>query len=1266
MSEHASGLSSVIAMPRSLSGAMALLLLLGTTLKIAHADGSFQSGRSNGAVYAGGMDYTDEKLYVTGITYQTNSAVHSKEAQCFASTFQNLLVSEETEAVTTVWGHGKYMHSCHAIQVLHDKNFDASFGDKHPFLITGTSEAPRKSSPDEKAPKGVLLTLDHYGDVFKKHHEIDIDSRGETDAVSYPISSLHVYGQDRDGNGDPNNEQDDQIFFVASLSSKNLDENPGNAELMSGSDDQPNWMKYYKYGSSFELSVQKYVKSKISTKTPELEWASLFPVDTDEDRQIKSDVYVGGMIIKRRKWTDLLIVAGSTSAAGKAYGERKPGTTDQDGFITVISGHTGKLHSLNLNKHPKHKNTRSVGTAEIDLILGICDGPGDYFYVVGSTGDHSGIGDVIDSDKLHHHAHEGSLHGFVQKIDAFTLETEWSKTWAASFGPEKKRSSVTAGVSCYGLDDGSVYVAGIVEDGAQVVQKANHEVYGDDIVAMRLDKDGELIWVEQIGSEDGHENLARGGAAAVDHYENLVLLGDTTGSFQRKREGPEDKLSNMFVATFWKPDGNHDKTVRLGEDHKKDHKEENLGMISGGKWKEEEVNGESIDFFSYDAIGIQSGPSRGDVYAGGMVYDSDADKVYLTGIAYEKKSDLPQTHVQPSCMVTKVSVDKKRGFSGWAGADGSVIGQSIVMEICNSIALHGYDEVVVVGNADKGSDLQRNNAKNHRMAGFALALDKVDLDEADVTGLIREQADFNIEYPIEILSDGDDMYIISLTSVDNQVSPEYTKMHSFDEKDLVELYAPNWINMRSHGKSFYMTVTKVTLKEQKVDGVSVDKIAFNMEWTKDFPVNEEDGIGIPRVYLGGAILKKSYGYLAVSGSTRGMGKGYGAATGSDEDGFVALIDTDSGELSDSINKDNVRVGTAEDDFVLGMCHDPNDDSSFYVVGGTMGRLKKAENITETNPGSTHAFILKLNAGNLSTIWAVQIGARHNDDGENTKSTAAKAFDCVVRGDSVYFGGIVDADAGVVFNNIARNSRGGDDVWLSSARVDNGQLNWVTQFGSSKNDHMAPRGGLIMKNDGNLMVFGDTTGEFFRQHISENHKVSELFLMEVQASNGAHKFHVKHHESKPQPNLTPAQAPSNGNSPPAPTPGSDVDVTSVYIPIGNTETTAPPFLVDSSMHESVSSRGLIAVWVVCSLLIVIGCIVLVYCCRERLCARRQKNLDGVDNEEKDGVISLDRNTRTPPPSSFRDAREHSDAEGYSDDMDDDGYSDDLKIKGNEII
>ena len=1039
MANKTFGCASVLAMPRALSllstmaMSMALLLLLESSvnnLVLVHAAdkvNSFQNGRVKGALFAGGMDYSQNNLYVTGITYISgNGGQHVSEAQCFVSIFTRNALTQHSKTISTTLGDGTNMQTCHGISLLDNLGQTAlTVSENRPFVVAGTAEGG-----GEFGPGGFVAAMRQNFEesdypVFEGHAT---DGEFGSDSFSYPISISFLKS--------PEHGSKERITYVASMTAHNMDENPNNPQLMEATNNQPNWMKYYKYGSSFELGLHRY--TKYADEFFSLDYSKIFPVNFDELVRSKPDVFVGGMIVKHIQGKDFLIVAGSTSGTGEAYGVAAPGTVDVDGYISVHVGATGNIRETGIS-------TVRIGTADTDLILGICDDPNnvDDFYIVGSTGDAPGMGDPIVRGNAVADTNLGSLHGYVQKINMSTMERVWGRTWSSkridggAAGEPSEEPTITAGIGCKVLDDGTLYVAGIVEKGAQIKQnKLDHDNDNDDVVAFRLVSDtGEVKWIQQFGSKDGDEGLAPSGAMAIDEDGNLIILGHTTGSLFRKRKHKHDNTSDIFLATLSKEDGSHDKIVPA------DHQgvwefgspdNSMTGMLSGGKWKDDEIYGTG-SWADINALGIQSGPTGGSVFAGGMVYDKEEDAVYLTGIAYEGDNS-DGSDILSSCMVTRVKVEQSK-ITGWGGAEGKIIGQNDSLEVCDSIALHGYSEVVVIGSADFYSTLHQGDSP---MTGFAIALDRFDLEEVDATTLVGTiNPNSRIQYPIDIVSDGDDIYIVSLTSTDETRTKEY--QHMIANGGLSE-FSPNWINMKEYGSSFDMTVTKVTLANEMIDGVVMGNIAFTTQWVQEFRVDPDgDNTGtIPRVFLGGAILKKSKGYLAVSGSTRGMGSAYGAATGNDEDGFLTLLDMNTGELFESAGKNNLREGTPEDDVVLGMCHDPNDDSSLYIVGGTKGKMPYAKEITDTPDDSTHAFLLKVDANSLSTIWTVQLGAvysSHVNDGEKSTPTTAKAFDCAVSGDTIYAGGVVDDGAGLVVDNMARNNRGGDDIWLGSFGTD---------------------------------------------------------------------------------------------------------------------------------------------------------------------------------------------------------------------------------------
>ncbi len=187
------------------------------------------------------------------------------------------------------------------------------------------------------------------------------------------------------------------------------------------------------------------------------------------------------------------------------------------------------------------------------------------------------------------------------------------------------------------------------------------------------------------------------------------------------------------------------------------------------------------------------------------------------------------------------------------------------------------------------------------------------------------------------------------------------------------------------------------------------------------------------------------------------------------------------------------------------------------------------------------------------------------------------------------------------------------------------------MGSDGNDHIAPRGGLAISKEGSILIFGDTNGDFFRNHNEDDGKVNELFFMEV-SEHGRHKPHVEHHSIIGESAEAPAPAPS-----PA-------------IP----QTTAPPFLtnIDSPAKKGPSAGLLTGLLVVGGLIFIVMVIVLV-----RFSRRRRKPSAKV--QVRDGILTDDKGrtlSRIPPASSFRD---HTIPDGNDD-------SANLNIAANDII
>ena len=264
---------------------------------------------------------------------------------------------------------------------------------------------------------------------------------------------------------------------------------------------------------------------------------------------------------------------------------------------------------------------------------------------------------------------------------------------------------------------------------------------------------------------------------------------------------------------------------------------------------------------------------------------------------------------------------------------------------------------------------------------------------------------------------------------------------------------------------------------------------------------------------------------------------------------------------------------------------------------------------------------------------------------------------------------------------------------------------MRQAGSPGNDHIAPRGGLAISKSGDVLVFGDTNGEFYRvRSDSTKSTTSDLFLVEFH-KDGSYQPHIRHNKRLHPPSSAPMPSESVP-VPPAPTsttqgtPTVQGTPTTQNTPVQLAPTVqaspiqlapvAPPKPTNNNSNvnsakepnsggsggnkNGISTGALVGILIV----VVLVLIVLAYFVLQRLgfSLRSTKKIVDYNNNNnnnskiqvRDGLItSSDRNNSTytdaPPPSSF--------AQGGKGGMlfgDDPlgGYSENLKDNGKHII
>ena len=465
-------------------------------------------------------------------------------------------------------------------------------------------------------------------------------------------------------------------------------------------------------------------------------------------------------------------------------------------------------------------------------------------------------------------------------------------------------------------------------------------------------------------------------------------------------------------------------------------------------------------------------PPRGATYAASMV--AGPDFIYYTGITYNAITQKTHCFLATS---NKNPIDFLQ-FEIFGGTEATATGDT-----CRAVAVLGQQEVAVVGTADPdgyfGFANSTEKARGFPQLGFGMTVTADSLQPikgATLSSVAR------VPYPQAVVGDPNNpniMYVASMVA--NQ-----------DTYNIPQEEFPNWSRLFQYGTTFAMTVEAF----YPTDDVVIDA------WTKYFPVDIDDTNDmLSTVHVGGMINKPGVG-LIIAGSTAAGGEGYGTATGSDEDGFVTILDPETGNLHnsdvDGSARTSQRFGSDLFDIVTNICDDPFDENAFYIVGATVGDMDGhiKEDIVIPPEGSVQAFIRKIYASSLQAEWTVQLPAYID---ENTFSST-EALGCAVNNiGSVFVVGQVENGAGMVERNAIHESKGGRDMWIARIDTVSAERKWIQQVGSAGDEHVARGGPVVIDADGNAIVYGDTNGNIYRDRaVYAQH---DVFVIRFDESNG---------------------------------------------------------------------------------------------------------------------------------------------------------------------
>ncbi|KAL3796388.1 hypothetical protein HJC23_004185 [Cyclotella cryptica] len=330
------------------------------------------------------------------------------------------------------------------------------------------------------------------------------------------------------------------------------------------------------------------------------EWVQEFKPDLGEDTRPAGLIFAPSEDFNT---PDLLVMAGSTSGFGSAFGTNDEGDSgagdspqrfDLDGFVMKIraddGGYAGKdafdastnsftnMHSVRISSLP-NKN---------DVVASLCitpprdfgpPEPVDHVFVVGSTeGLLPGLVNGIRNETIVKNYPEetavNSMEAFLMKVNLATMNPVWTaQIGAINLATELKGNAF--GFGCAVTHDGmNVYLTGMVKDGGVVtdfsrdsLEKHGNVARGgtDVFIASYKVYDGTLNYLRQIGSTKDDTPSRGNGGITVDRIGNAIIVGNTRGSLMRQRNVEEyvfgqdrsEAASDIFIMSFERDTGEY-------------------------------------------------------------------------------------------------------------------------------------------------------------------------------------------------------------------------------------------------------------------------------------------------------------------------------------------------------------------------------------------------------------------------------------------------------------------------------------------------------------------------------------------------------------------------------------------------------------------------------------------------------------------------------------------------------------------------------------
>ena len=499
-----------------------------------------------------------------------------------------------------------------------------------------------------------------------------------------------------------------------------------------------------------------------------------------------------------------------------------------------------------------------------------------------------------------------------------------------------------------------------------------------------------------------------------------------------------------------------------------------------------------------------------------MAYDAASHAVYITGAAYGTLSGggltVNDNYKTSSCFVATVKLPQTSSDElQWI--DRQIFGTRDIPEACSSLAISSdashLAAYIMATTEDGGLLTELNgtpfNGGRPKQFGSVLNFDFASTGDATLLGgmLIDDEP---VQYPVAIVADPSHkyIYVASMFSSETSPNPDFVKYGTQEFPNLT------LAGLRKFGTTYRMYLEWIQVEHTDSDGTANGELAETLIPTWRLPLGTTGGAY--SVFATGMVLVNSE-LLVLVGSTRGHGTAVGGvADAGDEDtsmnGFITKFNPSTGGYaSQGANaQQSANFGMpGQEDWSTKVCVGAGDDDFIYIVGATTGYLDTTTTIAnpnDPNDNNVDAYVSKINVVTLEPVWTKQFHASN----PNASGAATYALDCKVTDDGsmVYVAGVVENGAAIESPIEKQRSNGRDDIFIVQLDNLNGDINWLHQIGTSGNEGLAHGGGLAIDKNDNAILFGDTTGAFYRSRDKDAQKATpDIFVMTVDKVDGTY-------------------------------------------------------------------------------------------------------------------------------------------------------------------